>query len=226
MSLDEMAKELKMAKSTLYYHMRKLGVKRRSRSEAQKQHLKGESHQRTGKMHSEESKVKISDGTREFWDSEKGQDQKQHLRDLRLAEWDERDPKERAVVLKRLQDADRPAPGDLSRFGEKLVLFLDGREKTKTAVTLVAGHISDIVLPEHKVVIELLLPIAVYGKDQEAKLQKRYNTIADRLSDIGYRMLIVEDSSNSISRARCQRVYDKLLQFFKEKHLQRLTIVS
>ena len=39
MSLDEMAAHLEIAKSTLYYHMRKHEIPRRSKSEAQKRHL-------------------------------------------------------------------------------------------------------------------------------------------------------------------------------------------
>jgi DNA-binding transcriptional ArsR family regulator len=39
MSVGEMADHLSMAKSTLYYHMRKLVVERRSRSDAQRLHI-------------------------------------------------------------------------------------------------------------------------------------------------------------------------------------------
>ena len=226
MSLGQMAQELGMAKSTLYYHMRKLGVERRSKSEAQSKHLENAPHQRDGKKHSDETRERISKGTREFWDSEAGLDQKTRLGELRRAEWDSRSARQRSSVLRRLQNAVRPAPGELSRFGEKLALFLGEREKVETGIQLTPDHVSDIILDTRKVVIELLLPVSVYGERQEQKTEARYDRLANQLSDAGYRTVIVEDRSNSISQARCQRVYEELLKFFQDSSLQRMTIVS
>jgi hypothetical protein len=226
MSLAEMAEHLNMARSTLYYHMRKLGVQRRSKSEAQTQHLKNSAHQRTGKNHSNDTKEKISEGTRRFWDSTEGQEQKRRLGELRREEWDQRSPKQRSRVLSRLRTADRPTPGNLSRFGEKLAVFLGEKEDVTTGIRLTPGHVSDIILEARKVVIELILPVSVYGDEQETKIEGRYNRLIDQLNDTGYRVVVIEDRSNSISQARCQRVYDELLQFFENKTLQRLTIVS
>ncbi len=226
MSLAEIAKQLGMARSTLYYHMRKLGVQRRSKSEAQQQHLKTANHQRKGKTHSDEAKEKISEGTRRFWDSTDGKRQKERLGELRRQEWDQRTAKERSRVLSRLQSAERPGPGELSRFGEKLATFLGDREDVATGITLTPGHVSDIILTSHRVVVELLLPVSVYGDAQEQKMEARYDRLVGQLNDAGYRVVIVEDRSNAISRARCQRVYDELLKFFDNKTLQRMAIVS
>ena len=226
MSLAEVAEHLGMARSTLYYHMRKLGVERRSKSEAQQHHLQGGNHQRKGKSHSDESKEKISQGTRRFWDSSNGKMQKEKLGELRRQEWDQRSSKDRQRVLSRLQSAERPAPGELSRFGEKLAAFLGEREEVTVGIPLTSGHVSDIILASQKVVIELILPVSVYGGDQQSKLTARYDRLVDQLNDAGYRVMIVEDKSNSISLARCQRVYDELLKFFENKSLQRMTIVS
>ena len=157
MSLGEIAQQLGIARSTLYYHMRKLGVERRSKSEAQRKHLEKSPHQRSGKSHSDETKERISEGTRRFWDSSRGEDQKKRLGELRKEEWEKRSKKQRNEVLNRLQSASRPAPGDLSRFGEKLVGFLSEREEVTTGIRLTPGHVSDIILEPRKVVIELLL---------------------------------------------------------------------
>lgn len=226
MSLAEIAQQLGVARSTLYYHMRKLGVQRRSKSDAQRQHLQNAPHQRQGKVHSNETKEKISEGTRRFWDSSDGAEQKLRLGELRRAEWEKRSARQRSRVLKRLQSAERPAPGELSRFGRKLADFLAEREKVTTGIRLTPGHVSDIILEDRKVVVELLLPVAVYGDESEHKIEARYDRLVQQLHDAGYRVVIVEDRSNAISRARCQRVYDDLLQFFNDKSLQRLTIVS
>ena len=226
MSLAEMAIHLKMARSTLYYHMRKLGVTRRSKSEAQSHHLKKSTHQRTGKSHSNDTKEKISEGTRRFWDSSEGDEQKRRLGELRREEWDQRSAKQRSRVLSRLRTADRPTPGKLSRFGEKLAMFLGEKDDVTTGIKLTPGHVSDIILESRKVVIELILPVSVYGNEQESKSKARYDRLTQQLNDEGYRVVIIEDRSNSISRARCQRVYDDLSVFFENKTLQRLTIVS
>jgi hypothetical protein len=226
MSLDEMANHLKMAKSTLYYHMRKLGVNRRSKSDAQKQHLAKCPHQRTGKKHSDQTREKISVGTREFWDSDNGTVQKRKLGDLRRSEWTRRTDKQRSLVLKRLKDASRPNPGELSNFGKKLSTFLDEKEKVAVGIQLTPDHISDIILEDRKIVIELVLPVSVYGDQQAHKLDVRYHRLIEKLNDLGYRVVVIEDRSNSISRARCQRVYDELLKFFKNDNLQFVTLVS
>lgn len=226
MSIDQMAEHLGMAKSTLYYHMRKLGVERRSKSDAQSRHLESAPHQRLGKRHSDETKERIANGTRDFWESERGTEQKKLLGNLRRTEWKERSPKQRLTVLDRLQSAARPEPGHLSRFGMKLAAFLEKSETVKTGIRLTPSHVSDIILEDRKVVVELLLPISVYGEEQEHKIEARYDRLVSELNDAGYRVVIVEDRSNSLSRARCQRVYDELLKFFEQKTLQSRRIVS
>lgn len=226
MSIDEMATHLGVAKSTLYYYMRKFCVERRSKGDAQRRHLEKAPHQRTGKVHTDVTKERIATGTKEFWESKKGSAQKKRLGALRRAEWKERSPKQRTNVLNRLQSAARPEPGHLSKFGSKLAAFLGQHEEVKTGIKLTANHISDIILETQKVVVELVLPISVYGEEQEQKFSARYDRIIAELNDAGYRVMIVEDKSNSLSRARCQRIYDELLKFFQDKSLQRLTIVS
>jgi hypothetical protein len=226
MSLSDLADHLGMAKSTLYYHMRKLGVKRRSKSEAQSQHLKNSSHQRKGKKHSDEVREKISEGTRRFWESSDGEAQKEKLGDLRRKEWNKRSAKQRKNVIGRLKSATRPAPGELSKFGTKLVDFLSDKEEVSTGIKLTPDHVSDIILESRRVVIELLLPIGVYGEQQEKKVVTRYDKLIQQLNDEGYRVVVIEDKSNSISNARCQRVYDELMKFFQDDTLQRMTIVS
>jgi len=225
MSIDEMASHLDMAKSTLYYHMRKLGVERRSRSDAQRFHLKTSEHQRTGKSHTDEAKARIADGTKKYWESSEGEEQKERLGELRREEWSKRSARDRNKVLARLQSAARPEPGQLSKFGDKLADFLSDREQLKTGIRLTPRHVSDIILEERKVVIELILPVAVYGEEQEQKIETRYDRLIAELNDAGYRVVVIQDKSNSLSNARCQRVYDQLLEFF-ETDEGRLTLVS
>jgi len=217
MSVGEMAEHLKMAKSTLYYHMRKLGVKRRSRSEAQKLHIKKSGHQRVGSTHSDETKNKISTSSRQYWDSPKGEEQKEKLAKLRRKEWRQTNAKGRRAKMSQLQNAPKPKAGDLSKFGDMLVDFLTehGHEVTCCS-SLTPDHVSDIILKKERVVIELVPPVSVYGEEAQEKLNSRYRRLVQDLNGMRYRVLIVEQISNSLSRARCERVYEEI-QSFKGK---------
>lgn len=225
MSLDAMATHLSMSKSTLYYHMKKLGVARRNKSDAQRKHIKTEGHQRTGSHHTSEAREKISTGTKGFWESERGQNQKSALRNLRRQEWANSTSKKRGDVLARLQEAHRPEPGELSNFGKKLSEFLAAHERVSTGIRLTNDHVSDIILEDRKVVVELIFPISIYGEQQQHRLEERYERLCQRLNAAGYRVMVIEDKSNSVSLARCKRAYDELCLFFQETQPVK-TIVS
>lgn len=225
MSLEDMAIHLGKSKSTLYYHMKKHGIECRNKSAAQHKRIELSGHQRVGTHHSTETKEKISSGTKEFWDSERGQAQKATLRNLRRQEWANSTSKKRLDVLTRLQEAHRPEPGELSNFGKKLAEFLSGHERVSTGIRLTNDHVSDIILEDRKIVIELIFPISIYGDQQKHKLEERYQRLQHQLNAAGYRVMIIEDKSNSVSKARCKRVYDQLCLFFKDTQPTK-TIVS
>jgi len=225
MSLTEMAAHLGVAKSTLYYYMRKFNIERRSKSDAQKKHLEEVGHQRQGKTHTDETKDKISKSTQTFWDSKDGEKQRKKLGKIRKSEWKKSTSKQRSSIVNRLRSAPRPSAGELSKFGRKLASFLGEKEKVTTGIQLTRDHVSDIILSDHRIVIELLLPASVYGKDSEQKVSTRYDCIVNQLNDANYRVVIIEDRSNSISTARCERVYEQITKFFKSKK-KRLTIIS
>lgn len=212
MSVGEMAELLKKPKSTIYYNLKKLGVECRSRSEAQKLHIKNNGHQREGKKHSAESKQLISNTSREFWDSADGQKQKAALAKLRKQEWKHTASKNKRNKISQLRDAPRPKAGNLSKFGVLLADFLrEHGHKVSVGKTLTPDHVSDIILENEQMVIELIPPVSVFGPDAEEKLTQRYIRLVDALSAMRYKVLVVQQLSNSISRARCQRVYDEIL---------------
>jgi hypothetical protein len=215
-----------MPRSTVYYHFKRLQIPTRSKSDAQKKHLETNGHQRLGRTHSLDVKDRISNSRRSYWDSEKGVQQKEELRQLRAREWEDKHPDERARIVSRLRDAPRPGAGELSRFGRSLVSFL--REKQvnlTTGIPLTAGHVSDIILLDRSVVVELLLPISVYGEQQAQRVHRRYEKLTAMLNGLGYRVVIIEDKSNTDSLARCKRVYEQLLDFFSSSE-QNMKIVS
>lgn len=225
MSIGQMAEHLKIPRSTLYYQMRKLGITRRSKSDAQKLHLEENDHQRLGRKHKDETKEKISDARRAYWDSDKGKKQKETLAELRRKEWQRSSGEHKNAFLARLRNASRPGPGELSNFGAKLVEFLSEHEEVQTGMSLTRDHVSDIILVNRRVVIELLLPVSVYGELEQRRIEERYDRLTAQLNAAGYRVVIIEDRSNSVSTARCKRVYEQLTSFFESKE-QKITIQS
>lgn len=212
MSISEMAEHLKVPKSTLYYNLRKLGVVCRTRSDAQKIHIQKYGHQREGHPHSEAVRQQISESSSSYWKSKEGEKQKEKLAKMRRREWKNTGAKLKQNKISQLRDAPRPRAGTLSKFGVRLVNFLAERgHKVITAKNLTDDHVSDIILENEQVVIELIPPIGVFGQEAEEKLMRRYDRIVEVLNALQYKVLIVQQSSNSISRARCQRVYNELL---------------
>jgi AcrR family transcriptional regulator len=225
MSIGGIAQHLRIPKSTVYSYFKKFQIPTRTKSQAQNRHVVQNGHQRKGLKHSDESKEKISNARKEFWDSDRGLEQKKQLGKIRAREWEEADKQERARIVSRLRDAPRPKPGELSRFGKVFADFLAKRERLETGISLTQYHVSDIILVDRRVVIELLIPISVYGEEQEQRLSNRYERLVAGLNNAGYRVVIIEDKSNSVSIARCNRAYQKLLEFFKSEDLN-LKIVS
>lgn len=212
MSVGEMAGLLKKPKSTVYYNLKKLGIVCRSRSEAQKLHIKHNGHQRVGHQHSDAAKQQISDSSKEYWDSPEGKKQKTELAKLRRKEWQHTASKNKRNKISQLRDAPRPKAGNLSKFGVLLADFLkEHGHKVSTGKSLTPDHVSDIILENEQMVIELIPPISVFGADAEEKLTQRYIRLIDALNAMRYKVLVVQQLSNSISRARCQRVYDEIL---------------
>jgi len=217
MSIQELAEHLGIARSTLYYYMSKLGVKRRSKSEAQRHYSKKHGHQRLGSEHSSETRQKIQDGAKSFWESDKGQKQKKKLAGLRKQEWQKSSKKKQRATIKRMTNADRPVPGKLSKFGRKLADYLGESEQVLEGLQLTSSHVSDIMLPERQMVIELVLPASVYGNQAQRELTDRYASIINELNDQGYSVLVVIDVSNSVSIARCKRVLEQIEALAKSK---------
>lgn len=226
--MQEIADHLGMKKSTVYYWFRKHGIQRRDRAQAQKLHVeKTGQHQRTGKRHDEETRARIGNGLRRFWDSDEGQENKKQLSDLRTDEWSKKSAGDKRKVLDRLRNASRPSSDELSSIGSAFLSFLQSKgESAEAKVRLVDRHLSDIVLERCKVVVEFVLPTSVYGDKAARTTETRYDRLADLLASAGYRVLIVIDKSNHVSGARCQRLYETLVEFRDKNTKDRLTVES
>ena len=228
MSVQEIADELGQKKSTVYYWMRKYEIKTRDRAEAQKKYVeRAGSHQRSGTQHSDDTKTRISDGLCKFWDSDEGQENRRVLSEMRRGEWKGKTAKGKEEVLARLRNASRPSSNELSSFGSAFLSFLVVQGESATAkVRLTDKHLSDIVLERDKIVVEIVLPTEVYGEAAAERTRVRYDTLTRSLISAGYRVMVVTDKSNHVSRARCQRLYEALVAFREEKTKDTLTVES
>lgn len=213
MSLSEMAVHLGVARSTLYYYFKKWKIDMRTKSEAQSHHIKTKGHQRVGSIHSKLSKNKISDSSIGHWESEEGTKRKSKLADLKRKEWNAFSEQHKTQVVSRLNKAPRPKAGQLSKFGNKLFDFLVEHEETSRGLQLISSHKTDIILHEYGVAIELILPIEIYGTDEQLTFQERYDKLVGELNSAGYRVLIIKDQSTSLSMARCKRAYEDIKAF-------------
>ncbi len=225
MSIDQMAKHLNIPKSTIYYYMKKFGIKPRSKSQAQTSHLQNNKHQRIGKNHTDDTRKLISNKSKDFWNSDSGKQQKNILKKIRRSEWINSSTAEKRNVLSRLHSAPRPEAGTLSKLGRKLATFLSKRENVQTCVKLSQNHISDLFLKDKKIVIELVIPTSIYGHEEEARVNLIYDNLTKELNDLGYKVFIVKDGYNSVSLARCERIYVEVLKFLEDSSRQSSVMV-
>lgn len=228
MSVQEIADTLGMKKSTVYYWIRKYGIKMRDRTTAQKLYVdRTGKHQRSGKKHDDTTRAKIGEGLRRFWDSDEGQSNREELSKLRSKEWKDKSMGDKQKVLSRLRNAARPYPDELSSFGSAFFSFLDTKgESARAKVKLIDRHFSDIVFEHDMIVIEFVLPTSIYGEDAAQITEVRYDRLVDKLLSVGYRVMVVIDKSNHVSQARCQRLYELLVEFRNKKDEERLTVES
>ena len=221
LSLRKTAVHLGVTLTKLYYYIEKHQIQTRSKSEAQKEFLKQNGHQRIGKKHSVDSKDQISDNVTKFWDSAQGESQKKRVVKQRRSEWKQKSNKERAKKMNQLRFSYKPKAGELSKFGQYLIEFFDQNDiKATSSQIIVLDHCSDIILEDFKIVIELIPPVFVYGQEAENKVFDLYTKITKELNKLGYKVLIIEQVSTGLSRARCNRVLTEILNLTTNKTIQ------
>lgn len=215
-SLRKTAKLLGVSLAKLYYYIEKYQISTRSKSEAQAAFIKRSGHQRAGSSHSSQTKDKISTKMAEFWDGSQGEAQKERIVKQRREEWNSKDRKDKAIKINQLKNALRPKAGKLSKLGVYLAEFLKTKQiNILTCEKLVLNHSSDIVLVEQKLVVELIPPIYVFGQEAEEKLFQTYNKIKEGLDKLGYKLLIIEQISNSLSQSRCKKIMIEIEEMIK-----------
>jgi hypothetical protein len=195
-SISEIAKILKKSRATVYRMLIKHGISLRDKSEAQK---KIDKHQRIGKKHSEESKENISISCGLHWEKNKKTGSSGSLKNI-LA----------------MNSSPRPKNGELSKLGMLLFKFINNKEPAKAGIRLTNSRASDIILVNKKLVVELSMPFDVFD------IQERYRKIIEELNGLGYKVLVVQQESNSVSNARCRRIYSEAINLFESDNKSKI----
>lgn len=203
MSIGEMADHFGVAKSTIYYHLKKHDIGRRSRSDAQRRRTRDKPHQRVGKKHSKGSRANISEGLRTFWESEDGQAARQRISDSRRRVWTEMSPAERKKVVDRMSRAPRAKKGELSKTAQALFDYLKEQgERVVPNVDLTQDQSFDIVLEDRKVAVKIIVIMSA---------SKTVETPHVPESVAGYAVLPYRSKCSGMSRAECQRIHKAIL---------------
>lgn len=194
-------------------------IKSRNKSEAQKNFLNKNDHQRQGSTHDDSSKKSISDSMRTLYESEEGDAIRDKISQARIDEWAEKSDEEKASILLQLKNANRAAAssGEGSKFenfiAEKLKEHGYTVDQRATYATPGKDYHVDIALAKEKLIIEIDGPThwsAIYGEEELVKVQAKDKRKDDALHLLGWHVLRVQDNSGSCSRARWRRVFDKV----------------
>jgi len=194
-------------------------IKVRTKSEAQKLFAEKNGHQRVGKMHSDESKMAISDTMREFFDSDEGEEAKKRMSKTKYDAWLKMTPTEKANALNQLRISNREAlrTGDGSKFENFLAECLSkdnfAVEQRTSAYTPGNNFHVDIALKDKGLIIEVDGPTHwkdIYGQTKLDIVQRQDAEKDAMLKGVGFDVLRVQDDSGNTSRARYMRVFDKI----------------
>ncbi len=212
MSVGEIAEHLGIPKSTVYYHIRRHKIARRSRSDAQKQYQdRAGSHPREGTSHSAAARRSISEGLQQFWDSDKGQRARQKLSRARKKAWTDMTLAERQRVIERLTKAPRARRGELSGVAQVLYdYFLEHDEVVLPNVQLTQKDRFDIVLEEHRVAIKI---IPIMSSSVSPSTNDFPQTIA------GYIVIPYQTRCSNMSFAECSRIHKAVLEVSVEREV-------
>lgn len=208
-TVREAAEVLGVSPSTVYRRAKKLGVTIRSKSEAQKRHLKKNTHQRVGAKHSTESRRKIAGGSSEYWDSPEGQKTRKKVAKKKKAAWKKKGPRARAQVIEAMHKAPRPKRGELSQFAQKVRdIFVEKGHNISECVPTLPRHITDLVLTvgEKKIAIEAVGSMN-YGGVSSDEFNTHYEKLAQRLEGKGFQVVFLIDMGKYMSRKRTLSLY-------------------
>jgi very-short-patch-repair endonuclease len=220
LSLRKIADKLGRPLSTITNYMKKYGISRRTKSEAQSSYLSNNEHPMQGRVHSQETKQKISSSLGEFWDS-LSEAERQEYRTLMGSgwrnKWESMSDGQRASEILKLNNASRAKQGKGSRFENFVAEQLRKRgftveERTHSYMPSARFEV-DIALAKEKIMIEIDGPthfINIYGQESFEKQQVKDRKKNRYLTNAGFHVLRVRDNNGPLSQIRIDRIVETI----------------
>ena len=211
-SIRAIAKIVRMSPATVYRKLKAAGVLR-TKSEAQSLYLEGNEHQREGTEHSDDSRAKIRDSQREFWDSDEGKTAREKIAATRHDEWAAMSARERKNAIDKLARSNRPRRNELSSFGKAVYANLRQHGvKCVTNILLPQRRRLGILLTEDKIALDF--PSREFAKPELLAKER------DALKRAGIHLILVWNYSNSVSESRCDEARNQISRDIEEIHLK------
>lgn len=203
-------------------------IKVLSKSEAQEKYIAEHGHQRIGTAHSNVSKNAISDKMRAFYESEEGQEAKEIISETRKKEWASMSEDAKRETLNNLKVANRESLklGKGSKFENFLAeeLKLAGFGVEQRCTRFAGGQLEvDIALANENIAIEVDGPTHwsdIYGAQKLAEVQTKDRLKDNQLLTVGWNVLRLQDKSGVCSKARINRILDKIKEIKSSKQPQ------
>jgi very-short-patch-repair endonuclease len=200
--------------------MKKYGMSRRDKSDAQKVYLQENPHPMAGKSHREETKLKISKSLESFWDNLSPEDEKELRQKMGSgwkAKWGGMSQDDRDDVLRNMSSHLRAAKNK----GSKLENYLAEQFRVvgyvvdvrTTLYTPGKAFEVDIALPEINVMIEVDGPThhdPIFGDDVLVYQENRDERKNDILLSQGYHVVRILDKNGPLSMLRFRKIHDTI----------------
>jgi very-short-patch-repair endonuclease len=215
-SVHSIAAQLGTYPVKIFRILKKAGIPRRSRSEAQSTSLETgrHTHPTEGRERTDEEKLKISNSRYESW---KHADREAHSEKCKV-NWNKMSKRDRQEFNKKGNAAVRVA----SKKGSKLELYLHeqllregiaAKLHVENLIDNEAMHV-DMYLPEKRTVIEIDGPthfLPIWGDKNLKRHQKADRTKTGLLLAAGYNIVRVKNLCKSLSAAKKRDAFSKLL---------------
>jgi very-short-patch-repair endonuclease len=216
LSMRKVAEQLKVPLATLSRFMKKHGIGTRSKAQAQKNFLKDNDHQMSGRKHTKETKEKISSSLGDFWDNLSDDDReavKRKIGDAWRRKWAAMSEQDRKIMMDGLVAKSKLVQGNGSRLERFIAEQLRQRnytvEERSTNYTAGKDFEVDIALPNEMIAIEVDGPthfLPIHGEDHLSKQQARDARKDDMINSIGWSVLRIRDNNGPLSQLRIQRI--------------------
>lgn len=216
LSMRRVASELEVPLATLSRFMKKHGITARSKAQAQKNYLKDNTHQMSGRKHTAETKKKISSSLGEYWEGlteEEREEVKRKIGSAWQRKWAAMSENERKTMMEGLTSKAKETAGMGSRLERFIAEELGKRgylveERTTNYIAGKSFEV-DLALPKEMIAIEVDGPthfLPIYGEDYLADQQERDLRKDELVMSTGYSVLRIRDNNGPLSQLRIDRI--------------------